>query len=115
MEDTLITLLESFGYPVIRQGSLAPNQKYPTTFFTFWCNSEIGHSFYDDEAVNVDYDFDVNVYSIDPDLIYSLLKQARILLRQNGFVTPDRGHDVMSDEITHTGRGMEVLVLANED
>ena len=40
MEDNLIELLATFGYPVLRQGSLAENEQYPPTFFTFWNNGE---------------------------------------------------------------------------
>lgn len=111
MEDTLINILEGFGFPVIRQGSLAPAEAYPETFFTFWCNSETEQSAYNNETVSVVYDFDVNVYSTSPTTVYELLKAARKTLKQNGWQTPDRGHDVASDEITHTGRGMEVTFL----
>lgn len=114
MEDTLINLLETFKMPVIRQGSLAPDQAYPETFFTFWNNDETEHNAYDNETANVDYDFDVNVYSTSPDTAYSLLKQARDLLKQNGWIIATRGYDVSSDEITHVGRGMEILYLNTE-
>ena len=53
MEDTLIQLLESFGYPVIRQGSLPADQAYPDTFFTFWNSTEDGQSFYDNGTASV--------------------------------------------------------------
>lgn len=114
MEDTLIELLASFKKPVIRQGSLAPDEDYPDTFFTFWNNDETEHSAYDNETANVDYDFDVNVYSTDPATAYSLLGQARALLKQNGWIIATRGYDVSSDEITHIGRGMEVMYLKTE-
>lgn len=111
MEDNLITLLESFEFPVIRQGSLAPDQKYPETFFTFWNNDETEHSAYDNDTVSVDYNFDVNVYSTSPDLVYSLLEQARTLLKSAGWIIVTRAYDVSSDEITHVGRGMNVIYL----
>ena len=115
MIDNLIELLSSFKYPVIRQGSLAPNEAYPDTFFTFWNSDESGHSFYDNDAVNVDWIFQVNVYSTDPDLTYSLLAEARALLKSAGYTISQRGYDVTSDEITHTGRGMVVMYLKNEN
>lgn len=115
MEDNLIELLESFGYPVIRQGSLAPDESYPDTFFTFWNSEESGDSFYDNETVSVDYEFDVNVYSTNPETVYNLLKEARQLLKTNGWIIAVRGYDVPSDEITHTGRGMEVQFLNFEN
>ena len=114
MEDNLITLLSTFKYPVIRQGSLGENEKYPDTFFTFWCNEETEHSAYDNDTLNSDNDFDVNVYSVDDSLVYSLQRQARDLLKTNGWTITERGYDVASDEITHTGRGMSVVYLKNE-
>ena len=115
MEDTLIELLASFKKPVIRQGSLAPNEDYPDTFFTFWSNDETEHSAYDNDTANVDYDFDVNVYSTNPDTAYQLLSQARKLLKENGWIIATRGYDVASDEITHIGRGIEILYLKTEN
>lgn len=114
MEDTLIELLESFNYPVRRQGSLAEDEAYPNTFFTFWNNDEDGESFYDNETASVVYDFYVNVYSIDPTTAYELLKSARELLKSNNWIIVQRGFDIASDEPTHTGRGMEVQFLKFE-
>lgn len=115
MEDNLIELLETFNFPVIRQGSLAPDDQYPSTFFTFWNNDEAGQGFYDNNSTLAVYDFDVNVYSNDPATTYDLLRQARKLLKENNWIIATRGYDVASDEITHTGRGMRVLYLSNED
>ena len=111
MEDALIALLQTFGYPVRRQGSLAENEAYPDTFFTFWNTSEDGESFYDNDAASVSYDYYVNVYSTNPSTVYSLLESARELLRGSGWITVQRGFDIASDEPTHTGRGMEVEYL----
>ena len=47
MEDTLITLLESLGYPAYRQGSITENKPYPDHFFTFWNNDSPDHAHYD--------------------------------------------------------------------
>lgn len=115
MEDNLINLLQSFDYPVFRQGSLTENEAYPDTFFTFWNNSEDGLSYYDNDVAIVDYDFSVNVYSTDPDIVYSLLAEARKLLKAKGWIIVARGYDVPSDEITHTGRGFEVEYLNTEN
>lgn len=114
MEDRLRELLESFELPVMRQGSLSPEEAYPDTFFTFWENEETEHSAYDNETAISEHDFDVNVYSKDPEKIYSLLSEARKLLKENGWIIARRGYDVASDEITHTGRGMNVVYLRKE-
>lgn len=111
MEDTLIQLLETFKFPVIRQGSLTSGQAYPDTFFTFWGSAEYGQSYYDNDTVSVVWDYDINVYSTSPDTAYSLLEQARTLLKQNGWIIAARGFDVPSDENTHIGRGMIVMYL----
>ena len=111
MEDTLIQLLESLNYPVIRQGSLSPSAAYPDTFLTFWNTTEDGHSFYDNDTVSVVYQFRVSVYSTSPALAYSVLDTARTLLRTNGWIIATSGYDVASDEITHIGRGMDVQYL----
>lgn len=114
MEDILINLLSSFKYPVIRQGSLPPDEKYPETFFTFWNNTETEISAYNNQTFSVVYNFDVNIYSNDPEKVYTLLRDARKLLKQNGWQAPERGHDLASDEITHTGRGIEVTYIKTE-
>lgn len=111
MEDELIKKLETFGFPVMRQGSLPEDEEYPETFFTFWNNNEDGDSFYDNETVKTLHDFAVNVYSTDPEITYSLLRQARDLLKVNGWVPVRMGYDIASDEITHTGRGMEITYI----
>ena len=111
MEDLLITVLESIGYPVIRQGSLSHDEKYPNHFFTFWNNSSEDGSHYNNDAVSTVWDFDVNFYSIDPTLTYCKLLEAKKLLKNEHFIISGKGYDIPSDEPTHTGRGMNVLFL----
>lgn len=111
MDEFLIDLLETFKYPVIRQGSMPPEQIYPDTFFTFWNNNHEEHSAYDNDTSNTIFDFDVNVYSCDTDKVFELLESARTLLKQNGWIITRMGYDVASDEITHIGKGMEVTFL----
>lgn len=115
LEDKLIELLETFGFPVFRQGSLSEDEEYPQTFFTFWCNEEAENSAYDNETQSVVYDYDVNVYSDDANQVYSLLRQARTLLKENGFTIVSRGYDIASDEPSHTGRGMNVVYINIEN
>lgn len=114
MEDKLIELLKSFKYPVIRQGSLASDEAYPETFFTFWNNNSYDHSDYDNQTYLSEESYDVNVYSTDADTVYRLQREAQALLKQNNFIIAQRGYDVASDEISHVGRGMEVIYLKNE-
>lgn len=111
MEDKLIEILETFSYPVIRQGSLGPDEEYPDSFFTFWNNDSPDHAHYDNAEYGTEWDFDVNFYSTDPEKTYKVLADARIKLKQNKWIVPGKGYDVASDEVTHTGRGMRVFYL----
>ena len=108
MEDKLIELLETFGFPVYRQGSVS---EYPPTFFTFWNDDSPIHAHYDNEDYGASWSYGVYLYSIDPSVVYGTLIDARALLKQNGFVIPSLGFDVTSDEPTHTGRGFNAQYL----
>ena len=108
MEDLLISTVESLGYPIFRQGSLGADEAYPESFFTFWNNSADGNEFYDNNEHSTIWDFDLNFYSSDPSLIMTKLMDAKKKLKENGFIITGKGHDVRSDEVTHTGRGINV-------
>lgn len=113
MEDLLIEILSSFGYPVALQGSLGQDEDYPESFFTFWENDSFDGSHYSNQATSEIFDYDVNFYSSDPSLVYEILKQAKRKLVENGFIISGSGHSVPSDEQTHTGRGMNVFYRKN--
>lgn len=114
MEDKLIELLQTLNYPVFRQGSLGLEEEYPDTFFTFWNNDESEIKAYDNQTATVGHNYDVNVYSNDANQTYSILREARALLKKNNFIILSRGHDVASDEESHTGRGMTILYIERE-
>lgn len=111
MKDLLIKTLETFGYPVILQGSLGKDETYPDSFFTFWNNDSYDGSHYDNVPIGYIWDFDVNFYSTDPALVNTKLLEAKTKLKQQGFIVPGKGHDVASDEIGWTGRGMNVICV----
>ncbi len=113
MKDLLIQLLESFGYPVRLQGSIGENEAYPDSFFTFWNNDSYDGNHYDNNPANYIWSFDVNFYSTNPALVNSKLLEAKALLKSNGFIISGKGYDVASDEPTHTGRGMNALIIEN--
>lgn len=114
MTELLIELLETFGYPVRLQGSLRIDERYPDSFFTFWNTESYDNNHYDNDAASYTWDFEVNFYSTDPDLVDQKVKAARSLLKANGFVISGKGHDVGSDETTHTGRGFRALIMERE-
>ena len=115
MEDLLIVTLNTLGYPVRRQGSLGDSEDYPDNFFTFWNNDSFDGSHYDGVAASCIWDFDVNFYSVDVSKTYEVLSKSIEVLKQAGFIISGKGHDVVSDEKSHTGRGMNVLYFEREE
>ena len=109
MKDALISILETFGYPVRLQGSLAENEQYPDSFFTFWNNDSEDACHYDNNAHAWIWDFSVYFYSVSPALVNSVLEEARQLLLLTGWIMSGKGYDVASDEPTHTGRAIDVM------
>lgn len=114
MKELLISLLETFGYPVKLQGSIGADEAYPESFFTFWNGDSFDGDHYDNDAIYYVWDFQVNFYSSNPDLVNTVLMSAKTLLKQNGFIISGKGYDVPSDEHTHTGRGMTVQIIDND-
>lgn len=109
MEDTLRVLLESYGYMVRRQGSMPSN--FPDTFITYWNTESPDHAHYDNRRYGTSWSFNIFVYSIDPELVYSLISSIRDLLIENGWVVSSRGYDAASDEPTHVGRAINAQFL----
>lgn len=111
MEDLLIDTLSTFGYSVMLQGSILPNEPYPDDFFTFWNNSSRDGTHYDNAAASVLYRYEVNFYSNNPEHVYNVLRAAITKLRAAGFIISGDGYSVASDEPTHDGRGVDVMYL----
>ncbi|MCF0231352.1 MAG: hypothetical protein HUJ63_03575, partial [Enterococcus sp.] len=109
--DLLISTLEPLGYPILQQGSLGKDEKYPDSFFTFWNRYADGDAFYDNKDNSTVWDFDLNFYSNDPSLIDVKLLEAKSLLKQKGFIVSGKGYDVASDESSHTGRGISIYKI----
>ena len=109
MEDLLISTLEALGFPVRLQGSMLPDESYPNHFFTFWNDSADGTGFYSNNEGAILWQYSLNFYSTDPLLVNSKLLEAKELLKGVGFTVTGAGYSVMSDEPTHTGRGITLL------
>lgn len=108
MKDLLINILESFGYPVFQQNTLGESEEYPDSFFTFKNMNTYDDEFYDNIEHSTIWNFIVSFYSNDPSLVNTKLLEAKQLLKEKGFIVGGKGHDVASDEPTHTGRGINV-------
>lgn len=107
----LDTIEENYDYPIYLQGSLSVDDEYPASFFTFWNNTTNDEAFFDNEETQIIWDFDLNFYSTDPTLVNSVLLEAKQALKAVGFIPDGVGYDVLSDEHTHTGRGINLLFL----
>ena len=115
MEDLLTSTLEVLGFPVRLQGSLLPRECYPDSFFTFWNDSADGTGFYSNTEGAILWAYSLNFYSTDPEKVSNMFKiikdtpTAKSLLKEAGFIVSGAGYDVLSDEPTHTGRGISLL------
>ena len=113
MKQALISVLETFGYPVLLQGTLNPDNAYPESFITFWTNSTSDNSHFDNEVKTVDWQFSVNFYSSDPTLVNTKPDEIRAALKAAGFIPNGKGQDIPSDEPTHTGWTMDFTIIEN--
>lgn len=113
MEDKLIEVLKSIIPEVMRQGSMPQKATYPDEFFTFWNDSSDGDGFYDNTETAIVWSFTVCCYGRKPARVYEKLMQAKEALKQEGFIVTGGGYDVMSDEKTHIGRGIDVYFREN--
>ena len=115
MKELLISILESFGFPVFLQGSLNKDAPYPESFFTFWNDQTYDNNHYDNEPISYTWSFDINFYSTNPDFVNKMLIDAKKVLKQNGFIISGQGEDRASDEPTHTGRGYTALIIERKE
>ena len=96
---------------IIEQGSMAPNAAYPARFFTYWNPETETRKHYDNAAQGYVWYMDVNFYSNDRMDVISTLDAAREALLQAGWIISGKGHSVVSDTPTHTGRGFTAAYI----
>ena len=90
---------------------MSSTQEYPQAFFTTWNNDTWEESFYEGEARRKVWDYDINFYASDPELVDKVPEETIERLKKEGFIIDRAGYDVMSDEPTHTGRGIHILCI----
>ena len=112
MEDALITILESFKYPVYRQGTFETEATYPDTLITYWNTGSPDHSHYDNVEYGAAWSYSIYVYSVDPDITFSLLDNIRTALKAAGWIPDGKGYDSASDDAAHSCRALDVQYLA---
>lgn len=113
MEDLLIEVLGRICPDVIRQGSMPKDATYPEIFFTFWNDESDGDGFFDNTETAIVWSYTVCVYGRNPNDVYNKLMEAKELLKTEGFIVTGGGYDVMSDEVSHIGRGIDVYFREN--
>lgn len=103
MKSELISLLESFGFPVFLQGSLNSKDDYPDSFFTFWNFENPEQTFYDNHANRCVWGFWIYFYSTNPMKVEEIPEKARQLLKSHHWIAGGKPTDIKVDKITHTG------------
>ena len=111
MKEELISILSEYGYPVRLQGSLAKDEQYPDSFFTFWNDETADLRHYDNDPVAYVWTFTIYFFSRDPQLVNTVLEAAIRQLKSSGWIISGKGYDTPSDEVTHTGRAVDVLYV----
>lgn len=113
MKDLLIGTLEKHGYPVILHGTFG-DDPFPDTFITFLVNDSASAADFDNETVLTAWEYQVNVYSANPDTLSTLAAAIRADLKAVGFIPQGKGRDLPADEPTHTGWTCNYLFLERE-
>lgn len=111
VKEKLIEALKPLGYPIYLQGSIAPEEAYPDTLITFWVSNANDGSHYDDRPNNWVWEFDVFIYSNDPEVVNTKPDEIRKALTAAGFIARGKGWDIPSDEPTHTGWAQEYYYI----
>lgn len=104
MWSVLESIFEELCLPYFRQGSLAPDEPYPSpSFYTFWNLDEAGAVYYDNRPANKEWTWAVYSYTNDPSCIYSLLDAFVLKAIEKGFIIGER-KDAASDLPDYYGR-----------
>lgn len=111
MREALIELLSSYGFPVFLQGTLAKNEPYPDSFFTFWNDQTIDLAHFNNDSIAFVWYFTVYFYSNDPESVNTMMESVRTLLKSHGWNMTGAGYDAPTDEQSHTGRALEVFYI----
>lgn len=108
MKQTLIDILKKHcPNNVYLQGTMNPEEKYPSEFVTFWTPITDYAAHFDNFAAAAEWTFFVIYYSDDPIKVNTKPFEIAADLKAAGFVQRGRGNDTPSDEKTHTGWAMQ--------
>lgn len=112
MKQKLIDVLERHcPNNVYLQGTMNPDEAYPSDFVTFWTPSTDDAAHFDNDVAAVNWTFYVVYYSDDPAQVNTKPFAIAADLKAAGFVQQGRGYDIVSDEPTHTGWAMDFMCV----
>lgn len=109
MIDLLIQTLESTGFPVYLQGSIAPEQEYDESFITYQITASPLQDYFDDEPTGTKWNVNVIFYTSRADLLYSVPDDILNKLTSADFIPQGKGFNVPSDEPNCNGFGNDYL------
>lgn len=111
MKQKLIDALGTCGFAdgktIFLQGTINPEEAYPSEFVTFWTTFTQDLSHYDNDVDAVGWQFAVIYYADDPAKVATRPREIAAALKAAGFVQQGKGYDILSDEKTHTGWAMD--------
>lgn len=113
MKQALLNVLNTFVFPVFLHGSLDINEPFPSSFFTFQVLDSPDKYQFDDAPTKTAWEYQVIFYSDDPHKVEQYSEQSRTALKAAGFIPQGKGHDIPSEEPTHTGWINTYFYLAN--
>ena len=113
-ETMLINTLTPLGYPIMLQGSLAENDSYPDNFFTYWIDDSEDSKHYDNETVRTNDYISLYFYSISPNNAFNSIKEAKKLLKKQGFIVSGNGYSAYSGKDSHVGRAIDLIYSESE-
>lgn len=97
-------LFEATGFPYWKMHEMPSDTIYPSSFFTYLCESAPFAEFYDNEARAIVWTYAIGFYSDDPHVVNDEMNDFIKSLLSAGWIVDGAGEDVESDEPTHTGR-----------
>ena len=102
--EELFGIIEATGLPCWRMHEMPADTVYPSSFFTYLCESAPFSEYYDNEAHAIIWTFAIGFYSDNPHMVESETEELIKRLLSAGWIVDGAGEDVQSDEPTHTGR-----------
>lgn len=113
MTDILCDVLESFGYPLFLHGTLNDTDSFPDSFFTYFNSATPERMFYDNDAHEAVWTYQVYFYGTDRRTVETVIEQALVALKTEGFISNGKSIDCNSGKKTHTGRMITVRAIEN--